>query len=89
MAKAANSVEALGEAEPSRAAVREQKTGAVGELEVSSRCGIRAVGSYRQAGEDQADWLDGLKHEADGGVGEDLALFGRLMAKGEVARDHL
>jgi hypothetical protein len=40
-------VEALGEAEPRRAAVREQEAGPVGELEVGSCCGIGVIGSYR------------------------------------------
>ena len=47
------------------------------------------VGSHRQAGQQEAEWLDGLEHEPDSGVSQDIALFGRLMAKGEVARDHL
>jgi hypothetical protein len=34
-------------------------------------------------------WLDGPEQEADGGVGQDLALLGRLVAEGEAARDHL
>ena len=42
-----------------------------------------------QASEHEAKWLDRSKHEADGGVGQDLALLRRLMAEGEVARDHL
>src|SRR6516165_11822889 len=82
-------VEALGEAEPGRAAVREQEAGPVGELEVGSRRETRVIGSYGKPGEQEAERLDGLEHEADGGGGQDLALFGRLMAEGEVARDHL
>jgi hypothetical protein len=47
------------------------------------------IGYHRQAGKQEAEWPDGLEHEPDSGVSQDLALFGRLMAKGEVARDHL
>ena len=47
------------------------------------------IGSNRQAGEHEAKWLDRSEHEADGGVGQDLALLRCLMAEGEVARDHL
>jgi hypothetical protein len=59
------------------------------ELEVGSRRNIWMIGSHRQAGKQEAEWLDGLEHEPDSGVSQDLALFGRLMAKGEAARDHL
>lgn len=38
-------VEALGEAEPGRAAVREEEAGAVGKLEVGSRRDTRMIGS--------------------------------------------
>ena len=82
-------VEALREAQPGRAAVREQKAGTVRELEVGSCRDIWVIGSHRQAGNQEAEWLDGLEHEPDSGVSQNLALFGRLMAKGEVARDHL
>src|SRR6516165_809358 len=82
-------VEALGEAEPGRAAVREQEAGPVGQLEVGSRRDIRVIGSYRKPGEQEAERLDGLEHEADGGGGQDLSLFGRLMAEGEVGRNLL
>jgi hypothetical protein len=69
--------------------VREQKAGTVRELQVGARRDIWVIGSHRQAGKPQAEWLDGLEHEPDSGVSQHLALFGRLMAKGEVARDHL
>ena len=69
--------------------MREQEARPVGELKVSSSREIRVIGSYRQAGEKEAQRLDGLEHEADGGAGEDLALFRRLMAESEVARNHL
>src|SRR5215472_9722981 len=82
-------VEALREAEPGRATVREQEAGPVGELEVGSRRDTGVIGSYWKPGEQEAERLDGLEHEADGGGGQDLALLGRLMAEGEVARDHL
>src|SRR5215217_1737123 len=82
-------LEALREANPGRAAMRQQKAGTVRELEVGSRRDIWVIGSHRQAGQQEAEWLDGLEHEPDSGVSQDLALFGRLMAKGEVARDHL
>src|SRR5215471_7655402 len=72
-----------------RSAVREQEAGPVGELEVGSRGDTRVIGSHRQAGEQEAERLDGLEHQADGGSGQDLALLGRLMAEGEVTRDHL
>ena len=45
-------VEALGEPEPGRAAVRQQEAGSVGELEVGPRRGPRMLGSYGQAGEE-------------------------------------
>jgi hypothetical protein len=44
-------LEAPGVAEPGGAAVGKQETGAVGELEVGSRRGVRVIGSYWQAGE--------------------------------------
>jgi hypothetical protein len=50
-------VEALGEAEPGRAAVREQEAGPVGELEAGSRRDTRMIGSYRQTGEQEAERL--------------------------------
>src|SRR4051812_34334227 len=82
-------VEALGEAEPRRPAVREQEVSPVGKLEVSSRRGTGVIGSYRQAGKQEAKRLDGLEHQANGDTGQDLALPGRLVTEGEVARDHL
>jgi hypothetical protein len=50
-------LEALREAQPGRAAVREQKAGTVRELEVGSRRDIWVIGSLRQAGKQQAEWL--------------------------------
>src|SRR5712672_1023045 len=82
-------VEPLREAKPRRPAVREQEASPVGELEVASRRGTGVIGSYRQAGKQEAKRLDGLEHQANGGMGQDLALPGRLVAEGEVARDHL
>ena len=67
-------VEALGEAEPRRPPVREQEASPVGELEVGSRRGTGVIGSYRQAGKQEAERLDGLEHQANGGMGQDLAL---------------
>ena len=77
-------VEALGEAEPGRAAMREQEAGSVWELEIGSGGHAGMAGPHRQAGEHEAEGLDGLEHEVDSGVGQDLALRGRFMAEGEV-----
>src|SRR2546430_17024590 len=81
-------VEALGEAEPRRPAMREQEASPVGELEVASRRGTGVIGSYRQAGKQEAKRLDGLENQANGGMGPGLALPGGLVAEGEVPRDH-
>jgi len=69
--------------------VREQEASPAGELEAGSRRGTGVIGSCRQAGKQEARRLDGLGHQANGGMGQDLALPGRLVAEGEVPRDHL
>jgi hypothetical protein len=66
-------VEALGEPEPRRPPVREQEASPVGELEVGSRRDTGVIGSYRKAGKQEAERLDGLEHQANGGMGQDLA----------------
>ena len=52
LAEAGELVEALGEPEPGRAAVRQQEAGSVGQLEVGPRSGTRVLGSYGEAGEE-------------------------------------
>src|SRR6516162_7492457 len=82
-------VEALGEAEPGRAAVRQQEAGPVRQLEAGSRRDIRVIWACWQRREQKAERLDGPEHQVYGSVREYLALLGRLMAESEVARDHL
>src|SRR6516165_3716374 len=67
-------VEPLGEAEPGRAAVREQEAGPVGELEAGSCGDSWMIGAHGQAGEQEAERLDGPEHQVDGGVRQHLAL---------------
>ena len=74
-------VEALGEAQPGRTAVRQQEASPVRELEAGSRRDITVIWAYWQRREQEAERLDGFEHQANGGVSQHLALPGRFMAE--------